>query len=251
MDIGFVISAFVAGIIMFLAPCTLPIVPGYLGFISGVKEDDLKDPEKAKKARRQIVKSAFFFVLGFSALFILFGVLAGLAGRQLVAYQDVLTKIGGVFVIFFGLFMLGVFNLKFLKMDKKMKMPKWIKPGNPTSSFVIGSTFAIGWSPCVGPILASILVLAGTSETVLQGAFLLAVFSLGLGIPFMLVAFLYSKATAYIKKLSGLLNVISKVGGVFLLGIGILLLTDSFFLLLQWGYELFDFIDYQALEQYL
>jgi len=251
IEIGFIISAFIAGILTFLAPCTLPLVPAYLGFISGVSTEDLDDPNKAHAARRKIFINGVFFIIGFSLVFILFGTLAGVIGQGLTPYRIWLTRIGGGLVILFGLFMLGVFNLSFLQVDKKIKIPSWLKVGKPSSSLAIGSAFAFGWTPCVGPILGSILLLASTSTTALQGALLLTVFSFGLAIPFLLVALGFSHATRYIEKISRYLKWVSIVGGVFLILLGGLLITNNFSLTIQYGYQLFDFINYEGLLDYL
>jgi cytochrome c-type biogenesis protein len=251
IEIAFVISAFIAGLLMFLAPCTLPLVPAYLGFISGVSSEDLHDPEKAEAARRKIVLNGIFFVLGFSVVFILFGTLAGFLGTGLAPYRIWFGRIGGVLVILFGLFMLGLFKIPYLQADRRIKMPSWLKVGKPSSSLAIGSAFALGWTPCVGPILASILLLASTSGTIFQGAFLLAIFSLGLAIPFITVALLYSRATKYIEKISGVLRWVEIIGGVFLVILGGLLVTDNFGLTIQYGYQIFDFIHYDRLLDFL
>ncbi len=147
--------------------------------------------------------------------------------------------------------MLGVFNISFLQVDKRIRTPKWLKIGKPSSSLIIGSAFAFGWTPCVGPILGSILLLASTSTTVLQGTLLLTVFSMGLAVPFFLVALGFSHAIAYITKLSKYLKWFSIVGGVFLILLGILLVTNNFSLLIQYGFELFKFIEYESLLKYL
>ncbi len=253
IEIAFIVSAFVAGILMFLAPCTLPLVPAYLGFISGVGADDLRDPTRAKAARRKIIVNGVFFIVGFSIVFILFGTLAGFLGQGLAPFRIWLARIGGVLVILFGLFMVGAFRLPipFLQSDHRFSMPSWLKVGKPSSSLAIGSAFAFGWTPCVGPILASILLLASTSATAAQGAFLLFVFSLGLAIPFLLVALLYSKATKYIERLSKALRWIEIVGGIFLILLGGLLVTDNFGLTVQYGYQLFDFVNYDRLLDFL
>ncbi len=247
MDLPFIISAFVAGLLTFLAPCTLPLVPAYLGFISGVS------PEEAQKkdVRKKIFLNGIFFVLGFSVIFIAFGALAGLVGQALVPYRIWLTRIGGVLVIGFGLFMLGVLNVPFLHQEKRMKMPSYLQVGKPTSSFTVGSTFALGWTPCVGPILGSILLLASTSTTVVQGTLLLAIFSTGLAVPFLLVAAAFGSAAAYIKKFSKILKYISVVGGVFLILLGILLLTNRFSLLVSYGFRLFGAFEYAAILEHL
>src|SRR3989344_7045516 len=177
MDFSLIIPAFIAGILTFLAPCTLPLVPGYLGFISGVSANDLRDPTKAKVARRKIFLNGVLYVIGFSLIFIILGSLFGLGGAALIKYRLWLSRIGGIFVIFFGLFMTGVLKLPLLNIEKHFGNIKALKPGNPASSLIFGAAFALGWTPCIGPILGSILTLAAASATVGQGAFLLAVFS--------------------------------------------------------------------------
>lgn len=253
MEIGFIfiISIFFAGILTFLAPCTLPLVPAYLGFISGVDQDALKNPETAKVARRKIFLNGLAFIVGFSLVFIAFGVLAGIAGQALAPYRIWLARIGGVLVILFGLFMLGFFKLPFFQSDKRIPIPKWLTLGKPSSSLFIGGTFALGWTPCVGPILGSVLLLAGTSATAVQGGFLLAVFSLGLAIPFLIIALLFSRATRYIDSISKYLKWVSLIGGMFLILLGALLVTDNFGLTIQYGYELLDFINYDRLLDFL
>lgn len=251
LSFGFVIAAFFAGLLTFLAPCTLPLVPAYLGFISGVDQDALKNPATARAARRKIFLNGLAFIVGFSFVFILFGILAGFAGTALAPYRLWLARIGGVLVILFGLFMLGFFKLPFFQSGKRLPIPKWLSLGKPSTSLFIGGTFALGWTPCVGPILGSILLLAGTSGTALQGGLVLAIFSLGLAMPFLAIAFAFSQATAYIEKISNYLKGVSIVGGVFLILLGFLLATDNFGLTVQYGYELFDFINYDKLLEYL
>ena len=253
MEIGFIfiISTFFAGILTFLAPCTLPLVPAYLGFISGIDQDALKNPETARGARHKIFLNGVAFIVGFSLVFITFGILAGIAGQVLAPYRIWLARIGGVLVILFGLFMLGFFKLPFFQSDKRIPIPKWLTLGRPSSSLFIGGTFALGWTPCVGPILGSVLLLAGTSATAVQGGFLLAVFSLGLAIPFLLIALVFSRATKYINAISKYLKWISIIGGIFLILLGALLVTDNFGLTIQYGYEILDFINYDRLLDFL
>ena len=246
-----VIPAFIAGLFTFLAPCTFPLVPGYLGFISGVSFSDLSDPEKAKQARGKILKNGVMFVLGFSAIFITFGLLAGLLGASIAPYRIWLTRIGGAFVILFGLFMLNVIKIPFLQADHKIKTPKFFKPGKPFNSFILGAAFAIGWTPCVGPILASILLLASATSTAIQGAYLLAIFSLGLAIPFLALAIGFGHLTRVFKKLNRYLTVISIIGGIFLIFIGLLLLTGNSQQWFGFAYRLFDFINYEGIYDFL
>ena len=251
ITLGFAISVFIAGLLMFLAPCTLPLVPAYLAFISGVSKEDLNNPEKARAARRSIMLNGITFVIGFSVIFILFGVIAGFLGAQISQFRDILSKVGGVFIIIFGLMMLGVIKIDFLLTDRRLKIPPFLTPGNPISAFVIGSTFAVGWTPCVGPVLASVLLLASTSTTALEGGLLLALFSLGLAVPFLLTALLYSRASAAIARMEKVTKWISIVGGAFLILIGALLFTDNFGLTIEYGYKIFNFLNYDALLNYL
>jgi cytochrome c-type biogenesis protein len=250
MDTSLIIPAFIAGILTFLAPCTLPLVPGYLGFISGVSLEDLKDPEKTKKARFKIFLNGVFYVLGFSIVFIILGSLFGLGGSALAPYRVWLSRIGGLFVILFGLYMIGILRFSFfnfLNAEKQFNVSKYIKPGTPFSSLAFGSAFAFGWTPCVGPVLGAILTLAATSTTVGQGAFLLAVFSMGLAIPFLLIAAGISSASEHLNKITKYLNAVSIIGGIFLVVLGILLLTDRFAVWIAYSYQLFDFINYERL----
>ncbi|MBU0732478.1 cytochrome c biogenesis protein CcdA [Patescibacteria group bacterium] len=237
MDYSLVIPAFIAGLLTFLAPCTLPLVPAYIGFIAGPK--------------KKIISNAIAFIIGFSVVFILFGTLAGLLGQALTPYRIWLSRIGGIFVIIFGLFMIGMLKVPFLAKNKRLKMPKALKVGSPVSSFLVGAAFAFGWTPCVGPILASILLLATSSATAWQGAFLLAVFSLGLAVPFLLVAIAFGSAVIYIKKLDKVMKYISVIGGIFLIILGLLLLTNNFNLLISYGFQALDSFGYEGLLEHL
>lgn len=253
MDFSLIIPSFIAGILTFLAPCTLPLVPAYLAFISGVSLEELQSSEGAARTKRKIFLNGIFYVVGFSVVFIFLGVLFGLGGSALIQYRLWLSRVGGFFVIFFGLFMLGLFKLpvlNFLNIEKNVRL-KGLRPGNPFSSLVFGATFAFGWTPCVGPILGSILTLAAVSATVGQGAVLLGVFSLGLAVPFLTVAATISSASRLLAKLGGVLRYVSTIGGAFLIAIGVLLLTNRFALFISWFYQLFDFINYDRLLDYL
>jgi len=237
MNLIFTLSAFIAGVLTFLAPCTLPLTPAYLGFISGMSADDLQDPKKAKSAKRKIFLNGVFFVLGFSVVFIIFGTLSGLLGTALASSRIWLTRIGGVFVI----------------TEKRLKIPAALqsKRGKSITSFILGGSFAIGWTPCVGPILGSILLLASTSVTALQGVLLLSIFSLGLAIPFLLLAAGMGFISKYIKHLTRYLHLVTIIGGIFLIFLGTLLVTNKFTLLISWGFRLFEFINYEGLLKFL
>jgi len=251
MDINLIIPAFIAGLLTFLAPCTLPLVPGYLAFISGVSLADLQNQEKFKTARRKVFLNGLFYVIGFSAVFILLGSLFGLGGAALIQYRLWLSRVGGVFVIFFGLFMMGVVKLPFLFQEKQFAFSRVLRPGNPLSSLIFGATFAFGWTPCVGPVLGSILVLASASATLTQGAFLLAVFSAGLAVPFLAVALGIGSVSQYFARFSRTFRYSSAIGGIFLIVLGILLLTNSFSVWIGFIYRLFDFWKYDKLLDYL
>lgn len=251
MEFSLIIPAFIAGILTFLAPCTLPLVPGYLGFISGVSANDLQDQNKHKTTRRKIFLNGVFYVIGFSLVFIILGSIFGLGGAALIKHRLWLSRIGGIFVIFFGLFMTGILKLPFLNFEKHVSGVRAIKPGNPVSSLIFGATFAFGWTPCVGPILGSILALAASSATIGQGAFLLAIFSLGLAVPFLIIAASIGSASAYIVKLSRYLPAISFIGGIFLIFLGTLLLTNNLGIWVAYFYSIFNFINYDSLLDYL
>ena len=259
-----VIPAFIAGIVTFLAPCTLPLVPGYLSFISGSSIADLQDSMKAKKARAKIFLNGVFYVIGFSSVFILLGTLFGLGGAVFFQYRDIIARAGGVFVILFGLFLIAAAvtaltsnRLNFLKIppfsfftgDYQPKWAKGLKPGNPFSSLVFGGTFALGWSPCVGPVLGAILTFAAASATVGQGAFLLLVFSAGLAIPFLLTALAIGWASTHLVRIGKYLNWVSLLGGIFLILLGIAMATNSFALYLGLSYQFLDAlnIEYEQL----
>lgn len=212
---------------------------------------DLDDPAKAKLARRKIFLNGLFFIVGFSAIFISLGGLAGFVGQTLFLYRAWLARIGGVFVIIFGLFMLNIVKIPFLSKEFQIKIPAFFKRGNAFNSFVLGSAFGLGWTPCVGPILGSILTLAAASATAVQGAALLAVFSLGLAAPFLAIALSVGSAAAYLKKAAKYLNIVSVIGGLFLIFLGILLLTNKLGIWVGYFYRIFDFINYDRLLDYL
>jgi cytochrome c-type biogenesis protein len=263
LGISFLIAAFVAGIITFLAPCTLPLVPGYLSFISGSSIGDLQDPAKAQKARFKIFLNGLFYVIGFSFVFIILGSLFGLGGAVFFEYRSLITRIGGVLVILFGIFLLapaisglskGKINLlrfplfRFLVPERQVRVLGKLRPGSPFSSLVFGGTFAVGWTPCVGPVLGAILTFAASSATVGKGAFLLFVFSLGLAVPFLLTALAIGWASKHFAKLGRYLNWVSIVGGIFLIILGVFMATDTFLLWIRYVYGALQFLNY---EEYL
>ena len=226
-NLTLIISSFIAGVFTFFAPCTLPLVPAFLGIISGASTKELTDPAKLKEVRWQIFKNAVFFFLGFSLVFILFGIAFSFIG-QIFIVREWLQRIGGVLVILFGLMLLGWSRVSWLSLDKKIVVPRLFRRVSLINSFLLGALFALGWSPCVGPLLGSILLLASTSGTVLEGTFLLGIFSIGLGLPFLLTSVLIGKAFSAFGNWGRVLGVINKIAGLFLIGLGLLFLTDQF-----------------------
>jgi cytochrome c-type biogenesis protein len=238
-------AAFVAGLLMFLAPCTLPIVPGYLAFISGSAA-----PGTGPYNRLRVLYNAVAFVLGFAVIFILLGTFAAAIGSFLGPWRDTLSRAAGAIIIIFGLTMLGVVRIPVLSAERRVAIPHFLTIGKPHSSALIGALFALGWSPCIGPILGSILLFASASATAAQGALLLGVFSLGLGLPFIGVALLLNEAGRLIAKYVTVTNTLSIVGGLMLVALGILMLLGDMGLLVTWGFGIFSG-PYSALLQYM
>lgn len=230
---------------MFLAPCTLPIVPGYLAFIAGVPAG------QAGSSRHRIFINALAFVIGFSVVFIILGSFAAAIGALLGPWRSVIARGAGLVIILFGLTMLGVFNIPLLSGERRMRLPKWLSLGHPHSSFLIGALFALGWSPCIGPILGTILFLASASATALKGAMLLAVFSLGLAIPFLLCAWAITRAEGLVQRAGAVTRTLSVIGGIILIVLGALMLTNTMGMLVTWGFGIFDGAGYGSLLKYL
>ncbi len=237
LSLTLIFGAFAAGILMFLAPCTLPIVPGYLAFIAG--------------ERKRVMRNALAFVLGFSVVFIVLGASAGLFGIIVGPWRYALGQLGGALIILFGLTMLGLLRIPFLSGERHIKLPKYITVGNPSSSLLIGVLFALGWSPCIGPILGTILFFASSSATALSGALLLTVFSAGLALPFILTALLLSHAQSIVVHAGKVSRVLSVVGGIFLILIGTAMLLGMQGQLVAWAYGALDVVGYDRLLNYL
>jgi len=243
-----IIPAFIAGMLTFLAPCTFPLLPAYISFISGTSIKDIKNIEKTNKIKLKIFYNGLFYVLGFSLVFIVLGSLFGLGGSFLIKYRIWVSRIGGAFVILFGLYILNIIKLPNINISiEGSSYLKKLQPGNALSSFILGVIFAMGWTPCVGPILGSVLLLASSTATLAKGALLLAIFSLGLALPFLIIAIGFGWVTEYLKKINKYLNIISIIAGIFLLIMGLLLITNNF---AQWNaffYNLFNFLNYEKI----
>ena len=224
-DISFLI-AFSAGFLSFISPCVLPLIPSYLTYITGVSFKELTDAETRAKLRWTTASHSFLFIIGFSTVFILMGASASYLGNLLVRYQYWIMKGGGVLIIILGIQFTGVINIPFLQMERRFEMRK--KPLGYLGSFFVGIVFAAGWTPCIGPILSTILVYAGTSRNFATGIILLTAYSMGLGVPFFLSSLAFNHFLSAFSRMKKYMRAITIVSGFFLIGIGILLLTDTF-----------------------
>ncbi len=221
--------AFGAGLVSFLSPCVLPLVPGYLSFVAGVSMDELK---AGADTRKRVIINTLAFVLGFSLVFIALGASATAIGAFLLAKQRVIAQIAGALVIVFGLHTMGVLRIPFLYREKRAQITN--KPAGLAGAFLVGLAFAFGWTPCIGPILASILSLAAAEETLGAGIGLLAVYSLGLGIPFLLTALAFNRFITVFDQVKKHMRAVEIVSGLLLVGVGVLLMTDGLTMLASW-----------------
>jgi len=221
------ITAFGAGILSFISPCVLPIVPGYLSFISGVSIEELKG--KKSSAVNKVFLNSLFFVLGFSVVFIALGASATFISSFLNDYMHIIGKFAGALIIILGLHFIGLFKIKWLNYEKRFHVGS--KPLGMAGSFFIGFAFAFGWTPCIGPILATILAMAAAEETVWQGILLLSFYSAGLAIPFLLTALAFNAFLSISSRIKKHFRIVEIVGGAFLIIVGFLIFTDSLVLL--------------------
>jgi cytochrome c-type biogenesis protein len=219
------LAAFSAGLLSFVSPCVLPLVPSYISYITGLSVEQLTDVSERAKFKKAIVLNSLLFIAGFSAVFIAFGASASLLGQVLVTYQDYIRRIGGVLIVVFGLYLLGVLNLNFLKMEHRYQFRN--RPAGYLGSFFIGVAFAAGWTPCVGPVLGSILLYAGTTDSLIDGIVLLTSYSLGLGLPLFLTALGVDRFLAYFREVRAYLWGVSTVSGVLLVVVGVMIYANS------------------------
>jgi cytochrome c-type biogenesis protein len=226
------IGAFIAGIISFLSPCVLPLIPGYISFISGASLQELTGPETIKEARKKALINSLFFCLGFSVVFIALGASATSIGKFLAIYKRPLSIAAGVIIIALGIHMTGLVKIPLLYSEKRLQVKS--KPLNIFGAFIVGFAFAFGWTPCIGPILAGILTVAAAQDTISRGILLLALYSLGLAIPFMLTAFSITLFFKMFDKIKKSLNIIEWVAGGLLIIIGILMITGGLTRMASW-----------------
>ncbi len=232
-------AAFAAGVLSFLSPCVLPLAPPYLCYLAGVSLEELTDTATAdaRAASRRALLAAFIFVLGFSTVFVALGAGASAIGQLLREYLEILARIAGVVIIIMGLHFLGLFRIRFLLMEKRYQTSA--SPATLIGAYAIGLAFALGWTPCIGPVLASILAIAASEESVAKGAFLLAVYSAGLGVPFLLAAFAINGFLAFMRRFRKYLGVVEKLMGAFLVLTGVMFLTGAMQSVSSWLMEMF------------
>jgi cytochrome c-type biogenesis protein len=230
-------GAFVAGILSFVSPCVLPIVPGYLSFISGANLASFKDGELPKGLARRVAITSLFFVLGFSTVFVALGAAATWIGYYLQQYKRPLGMAGGVVIILLGLHTAGILPIKWLLYEKRAEVKT--RPVGLLGAYVVGLAFAFGWTPCIGPILGAILLYASQQETVREGVLLLLAYSLGLGIPFIAAGLAIHGFFATFARLRRHMKIIEYVAGGLLIAVGLLLVTDRLTLLAIYFSKLF------------
>lgn len=221
------IAAFLAGLVSFLSPCVLPLVPGYVSLISGAGVEELKNQES--QLFRRVMVNSIGFILGFSIVFISLGAISTEVGQLLARYKSLLSEVAGVVIILFGLHLTGIFKIKALYMDARLHSVRG--SSTPWGAFVLGFAFAFGWTPCVGPILAVILGFAAAQDSVFKGIVLLAVYSLGLAVPFLLTSLGIERFLKFYSRFRAHMHALEIASGVLLIFLGVLLVTGRFTLI--------------------
>lgn len=231
MVVDFILS-FSAGLLSFLSPCVLPLIPLYLSHLVGTSLSEVN----SRQAKAHLLLRAAFFAVGFSLIFILLGLSVSAVSKLFSNHMDLIRQCGGVLIIIFGLHMAGVFKLGFLNKEKRL-ITKQSRPARPgqSSSFLLGVAFAVGWTPCIGPILSSILIYAGSNETVGKGAAMLVMYSLGFSLPILLAAVLVGNLTPILQKTKKYMPVVSVVSGIVMIVIGVLVFTNQLEALSKYG----------------
>jgi cytochrome c-type biogenesis protein len=222
-------GALLAGLLSFISPCVLPIVPPYLAWLAGVSFDDLRDAEPGAAQRRRVILAAIAFVLGFTTVFVALGATASVIGRTIAQYFDTLSIM--------GLHFLGVFRIAMLYREARVQVDR--KPAGAVGAYVMGLAFAFGWTPCVGPVLAAILFIAGSEGSAARGAMLLAVYSLGIGIPFILAAVFASRFLGWASRFKRHMHKVEMAMGGLLVVTGILFITGQMSAISYWLLETF------------
>ncbi len=241
MDEVSIATAFLAGLVSFLSPCVLPLVPGYISIISGSSLDQLKAQEKDSALFRTVLMNSIMFIIGFSITFILLGATATWIGQVFLRRRRLLGQLAGLILIVFGIHLMGIFKINFLYRDKRFHNVE--KPRGLLGALVLGLAFAFGWTPCIGPILSGVLTIASTKQTVTEGMFLLAVYSAGLGIPFILTSLALNKFLTFYGRFKKHFHTVEVVSGALVVAVGVLILTDNLTRLATW----FSFLNRFAL----
>jgi cytochrome c-type biogenesis protein len=221
-------AAFIAGLLSFLSPCILPLIPAYFTFITGYSLEQLTDQSQAG-LRHKVFLSTLSYVAGFSFVFILMGATASIMGKLLFKFQDWVRISGGILIILLGIHLTGLFRIPLLDMQKKITIVK--KPLHVLGTFLVGMAFGAGWTPCIGPLLGSILVVAGNQETVGQGVVLLGIYSGGLALPFILLSLFIHLLVKFIRKANRIIKYVNPFAGILLILMGVLLLANKLTLL--------------------
>ena len=230
-----ILAALAGGLISFLSPCVLPLVPPYMTYLAGASLDQIENADDPK-LRKRAITTAIVFVLGFTTVFTLLGATASALGQLVRQYMDVFGIIAGVIIILMGLHFLGVFRIAMLYREARFQAGSNV---NLWGAYVMGLAFAFGWTPCIGPILAAILAVAGTEQSVARGAFLLAVYSAGMGIPFILAAFAMKPFVNFLKRMKSRFGMVEKAMGGLLVLTGIAFLTGGIEMMAFWMLETF------------
>lgn len=227
------LAAFAAGFLSFVSPCVLPLIPGYISFVSGVSLEEMRgDANVPAASRAQVFVTSLAFVVGFSIVFIALGASATAVGKFLFAKLPLLSKIAGVLLIVFGLHTMGAFRIAFLEQEKRVHAQR--KPAGLLGALLVGIAFAFGWTPCIGPILGGILAIAGSRNTIGEGVLLLAVYSLGLGIPFLLTSLAINQFFSAAKRIRKHYHAIEVASGALLIAIGVLIITGQLTLIVRY-----------------
>jgi cytochrome c-type biogenesis protein len=219
------LAAFAAGFLSFVSPCVLPLIPGYISFVSGVSLEEMRADATPATSRLQVFVTSLAFVIGFSLVFVALGASATAIGKFLFARLPLFSKIAGAVLIVFGLHTMGVFRLAFLETEKRVHSQR--KPAGPLGAVLVGIAFAFGWTPCIGPILGGILAIAGSKNSVTEGVTLLAVYSLGLGIPFLLTSLAINQFFGAAKRIRKYYHAIELASGALLVVIGVLIISGQ------------------------
>ena len=241
MDNVSFLTAFAAGLISFLSPCVLPLVPGYISIISGFSLDQLKDEQQKSTLRRTLLINSVMFIIGFSITFMAEGASASWIGQVVALRMRLLYRLAGLIIIVFGVHLLGIVKINFLYRDKRFHNIE--KPRGVVGALVLGLAFAFGWTPCIGPILAGILTMASTKETVGAGVAMLAVYSMGLGIPFLLTSLGVNQFLAFYGRFKRHFRAVEMASGALVIAVGVLILTNNLSRLAGW----FSFLNRFAL----